>query len=296
MVTRRGFFKTAMWGSSAAVALPSSGQHFAGLGATVRDRLWVFTAPVNSDYLHLGRRSVMTPVEFAYFMGTPNMIVVQASPREAQYGRFEPPYEQYTVAMRPLKRVVWSMVGSGGQTSAEEREQILELARHIPNFVGLMFDDFFSTKAEQGALLRLSELRAVHERAKSGAKPLDLFVTLYVSPLDLPIDPYLELMDVITLWTWKPAELANLSANFDKLEYRWPNKRKLLGCYLVDYPGRESLSIEVMKKQCELGLRWLQERRIEGMIFLGNTVGDLGFEAVDWTRDWVSGVAERRID
>ena len=50
-----------------------------------------------------------------------------------------------------------------------------------------------------------------------------------------------------------------------------------------------------MQHQCELGLRWLKEKRIEGIIFLGNSVMDLGYEAVDWTRDWIERVAESKL-
>ena len=112
--------------------------------ATVRDRLWIFTCAANSDYPPIGRRSVMTPAEGAFYLGVPNIIVVQSSESEAPHGRLEPPFEQYTVALRPLERVVWSVVGSGGFHSAKETEEVLELARSTPNFAGIMLDDFFT--------------------------------------------------------------------------------------------------------------------------------------------------------
>jgi hypothetical protein len=31
------------------------------------------------------------------------------------------------------------------------------------------------------------------------------------------------------------------------------------------------------------------------MVFLGNTVMDLGFEAVEWTRQWIRKVRDTRI-
>lgn len=39
------------------------------------------------------------------------------------------------------------------------------------------------------------------------------------------------LIDVVTLWTWETAELANLETNLTKLEKLAPKARKLLGCY-----------------------------------------------------------------
>lgn len=50
-----------------------------------------------------------------------------------------------------------------------------------------------------------------------------------------------------------------------------------------------------MKLQCEAGLRWLREGRIEGMIFLGNTVLDLGYESAEWTRQWIQQVGDVRL-
>jgi hypothetical protein len=47
-----------------------------------------------------------------------------------------------------------------------------------------------------------------------------------------------------------------------------------------------------MKLQWETGLRFLRERRIDGIIFLGNTVMDLGFECVDWTRERIRETAD----
>jgi hypothetical protein len=68
---------------------------------TVRDRFWMFCCPANTDFRSLQRRSVMTPAEGAYYLDVPNIIMVQASSTEAKYGRFEPPFDQYALALRP---------------------------------------------------------------------------------------------------------------------------------------------------------------------------------------------------
>jgi hypothetical protein len=124
---------------------------------------------------------------------------------------------------------------------------------------------------------------------------LDIFVTLYVTHLDLPLRDYLELIDVVTLWTGNPAELANLESNLRKAEMLAPKARKMLGCYVVDYSRKEGIPVPSMKLQCETGLRWLREGRIEGMIFLGNTTMDLGFESVEWTRQWIQKVGDAKL-
>jgi len=262
----------------------------------VGDRLWIFTCAANSDYPIMRRRSVVTPVEGAFLLGVPNIIVVQSSETEARYGRLEPPFSQYTVAMRPLKRVIWSVVGSGGFHSSKETREVLELARSTPNFAGIMLDDFFTGQKEgKRAQLTVEELAAIRRQVKQMGKSLDIVVTLYVGHLDLPLRDYLELIDVITLWTGNPEQLVHLEANLKKAEALVPKIRKMLGCYLVDYGKKQGTPIPLMKLQCETGLRWLRERRIEGIVFLGNTTMDLGLESVEWTRQWIRQVRNTRL-
>jgi hypothetical protein len=143
--------------------------------------------------------------------------------------------------------------------------------------------------------LRLEELQELRRQLQGPSKKLDLFVTLYTNQLHLPIGDYLKLIDVITLWTWRPEDVVNLETNLAKLEKLAPRSRKMLGCYVVDYNAKKSLPVAVMQRQCEFSLRGLREKRLEGMIFLGNTVMDLGYEAVDWVRDWIEKVGEQKL-
>ena len=296
-VSRRGLFAAGAAGlAGCAMGSPAPAQGLRASADTVRDRLWIFTCAANSDYPHLGRRSVMTPAEGAFYLGVPNIIVVQSSQTEAPFGRLEPPFAQYTFALRPLKRVVWSVVGSGGFHSPDETEEVLALARSTPNFAGIMLDDFFTGRKEgDRARLPVEELAEIRRRLKGIDEKLDVFATLYVHHLDLPLADYLDLIDVITLWTGGSAELVNLEANLKKAEALAPKARKMLGCYVVDYGRKQGTPVPLMKLQCEIGLRWLRAGRIEGMIFLGNTTMDLGFESVEWTRRWIQKVGDTRL-
>ena len=291
-ITRRRLFGVTAAGITA-LGLKASASAQVPTQDTVGDRLWIFTCAANSDYPHIGRRSVMTPAEGAFYLGVPNIFVVQSSVTEAPYGRIEPPFAQYTVALSPLKQVVWSVVGSGGFHSAQETEEVLELAKTTPNFAGIMLDDFFTGRKEgQRAQLTVEELAEIRRRLREIGENLDIFVTLYTTQFDLPIRDYLELVDVVTLWTGRPAELANLEANLKRAEAAAPKARKMLGCYVVDYSQKQGIPVSSMRLQCETGLRWLKEGRIEGMIFLGNTTMDLGFESVPWTRQWIHEVKD----
>jgi hypothetical protein len=270
---------------------------------TVRDRLWLFCNPVNADYEYVRKRSVMSPLESAIYLGVPNVIMVNQYPKAGQEGWYkpwEPPFEQYAYPLKVEKRVVWSIVDAGGVTKGWEREQVLAMARRTPNFAGVFLDDFFHEEPDPKlASLTLNQLQAVKRELNGAAKELDLYVTLYTQILNRPIGEYLKLIDVITFWTWETAELANLHQNLTKLEKLAPKSRKLLGCYTAEYDRHRTplwlpLSVPAMKRQCEAGLQWLREGRIEGIIIYGNFL-DLGWESVEWARSWIQRIGDTNL-
>ncbi len=122
-----------------------------------------------------------------------------------------------------------------------------------------------------------------------------MFVTLYDHQLDLPLADYLEQIDVVTLWTGRPEGLAHLESNLKKAEALAPKARRMLGCYVVDYGRKQGMPLDAMRLQCETGLRWLRSGRIEGILFLGNTTMDLGFESAEWTRQWIQKVGPMKL-
>jgi hypothetical protein len=64
---------------------------------------------------------------------------------------------------------------------------------------------------------------------------------------------------------------------------------------LWDYDKKRPMPPDHMEKQCETGLQLLREQRIEGMIFLASCICDLNLEAVEWTREWIGRVGDRRL-
>jgi hypothetical protein len=62
-----------------------------------------------------------------------------------------------------------------------------------------------------------------------------------------------------------------------------------------DYGEAKPMPVSLMRYQCELGLKWLREKRIEGIIFLASCIADLGLKAVEWTRKWISKVGDEKI-
>ena len=219
----------------------------------------------------------MTPAEAAFYLGVPNLFFIRSNG--------QPPlteFDQWAIPFRPLKRVLWSLVGSGGQSVAEERKRALELPHRFPNIVGFIMDDFFHP--DGSGALSPKELATLRKDLVVEKRHLDLYVVLYTHQLHLPVQKHLEFCDKITLWTWNSKDLKDLDGNFERLEKLAPRHGKLLGCYLWDYGAKAPMPVERMQRQCELGLKWLREGKLEGLTFLGNTTCDLELESVAWTR------------
>jgi hypothetical protein len=300
---RRPFLRSAATLTAGGLSVSALGQVCPAQAGTVRDRLWVFCNPINADFAYVRKRSVMSPLECAVYLGVPNMIMVNQYPEAGQedwYKPWEAPFEQYAYPLKVQKRVVWSIVDAGGVTKTQERQQVLAMARSTRNFVGVFMDDFFREEpGDKVASLTLDEVKAVQQELKGGSKKLDLYVTLYTQFLSRPLGEYLKLIDVITLWTGETAELANLDANLTRLEKLAPGSRILLGCYTAEYDRKRTpmwlpLPVSAMQRQCEAGLRWLRDGRIEGIIIYGNFL-DLGWDATEWARDWIQKVGDTRL-
>jgi len=164
----------------------------------------------------------------------------------------------------------------------------------MKNIDGVFLDDFFNDK---GAAIPIEQLQDIRKNISNiGGKKLDLGVTLYTYQLnDQNITPYMEQCDVISLWTWRSKDLVDLEYNFAKLKKMLPKKRVLLGIYMWDFGDKKPMPADLMKKQCELGLKWLKSGEIEGMIFLGTNICDLNIEAVKWTKEWIAKVGDEKL-
>lgn len=263
---------------------------------TVRDRLWLWGHKEGSHngMYNLPGNSRMTPAEAAFTMGIPNLIMVCFG------GQPEPPFGQYAKSLQLLKRVIWSVVGDASSTRNDEQddlEAVLSLGRNFDNITGGILDDFFYDMPINGKVSRydLKGLQRFSQSLHNAPRPLDLWVVLYDLLLEQPISEHLAACDGFTFWTWKADQLEHLERNFERAESIAGDKRKMLGCYLWDYGRDRPLPLESMRFQCELGLRWLKEGRIEGMVFLASCLCDLEVETVDWTREWIARHGQLKI-
>jgi len=168
-MTRRRFIQlTSVGALSGAVNLCFSPSVNAAraVPSTVRDRFWAWAHDAHSydNSYGLPRNGRITPVEGAHYLGVPNIIMIRYS------GKPAPPFEQYAVPFKSLKRVNWSITGAGGATSDEERKYVLQLAATMPNLTGVFMDDFFHIDENAGKPQWLA--------AKNVVFPVSLTVTL----------------------------------------------------------------------------------------------------------------------
>lgn len=263
----------------------------------IRDCFWLWghgAGSHNPDW-NLPAQSRISPLEAALYMNIPNLIRVRYG------GESLPSDPQGRVPFRGLREMVWSIVGGGGAHQAEELarhtevvRETLELAPRLPNLTGVMMDDFFRGANSEDAVggLSLAKLGDLRRRLAKPNPKLDLWVVLYSHQMSLPVKRHLESCDCLTFWTWKAQDLQKLEESFGALEAIKAPAKKYLGCYMWDYGEKRPMPLEAMRRQCQLGLRWLQEGRIAGMIFLASCICDLELEAVEWTRQWIREVGD----
>ncbi|MFW6039109.1 MAG: hypothetical protein ACOC9P_01385 [bacterium] len=262
---------------------------------TARQRFWLWGHPAGAHNavaaFNLPERSSIEPTEAAERLGIPNLIMV------AFGGEPRPPFEPYAEPMRRLDRLVWSIVGdrsSQRNDRTPDLEPVLSLAKRHPALIGGIMDDYFDRRlgpAADYARFSVDQTRRFAEALHHGRRPLDLWVVLYDHQLDLPVGDHLAACDVITYWTWEAKNVPELEINFARAQALAPGKRFMQGVYLWDYGGGgQPMPVDALKAQCEIGLRWLQEGRTEGMIFLGSCIADLNLEAIAWLRDWIERV------
>ncbi|MGI0134620.1 MAG: hypothetical protein ACREBW_06660, partial [Candidatus Micrarchaeaceae archaeon] len=234
---------------------------------SVGDKLWIFAhvAGSNNGLPGLQGTSRMTPAEGAFYLNVPNLIF------DAYHDRKEPckvlpepaMYDQYGISFLPLQRVVWSIVGDGGHVVQSGLQSVREMAQRFSNITGAYMDDFFRNTLDgrEVGVFTPGELTYIQKQLKIDDRTLDLWVTLYHHNLKFDVSGYLARVNVITYWTWKAKDLERLEDGFAQAEQAAPHAKKLLGCYMWDYNGHSPMPMDLMKKQCSLGLEWLKSKR-----------------------------------
>ena len=248
---------------------------------TIRDKLWMWGHNGQGGKF-MGRQTRMTQAEGAYYLGVPNVCMIwdltlPVVPLEEQH--------QYAMAFKPFKNVVWSATGISDSPKADgDINNALSVAGKFSNIHGVVMDDFFGQKKPYTT----EELAAVKQRLVVNGERLPLWSVYYSKELHMPVEKSLQQFDVVTFWTWSQEDLKDLERNFERMERLSPDNRKMLGCFMYDFSANKEMPISLMEKQCALGLQWLRQGRIDGMIFCLSWICDMGLEAVEWTREWIA--------
>jgi hypothetical protein len=271
------------------------------------DNFWLWGQDAGSHHkgspeggYRLPGKNLLGPREGAEYFGIDRMLRVSMST-----GPF-PPFDAEAEKIKDLKEVVWSAIGAGGanQYSVNDHsdiDEVLRMAEIYPNVSGAVLDDFFHGKEAPGRSIgrhSLESIRNIRDRLHNFRKrPLNLWVVWYDYQLDFAnVSDYLDLVDIVTFWTWEGRNLANMDKNIEKCIERTPDKRHFAGCYLWNYGERKPLSMDQMKYQLDRYYHWLIKGDIEGIIFCSNsTVPDVGLDTVDFTRKWIAEIGNEKI-
>lgn len=263
--------------------------------AIVRDKLWIFGARAHQDDIYLYNspettknlpNSRITPAEAALMLDVPNILMINCDGVPAPYSVDAYGYMESFCRM---KNVLWNSTGSSGFRLGNEEAFICELAERYPNVVGTYLDDFFlrfsnePDPADKCAAL----LKEVRDGLDQAPRRMNIYVTWYTHDLDVLDETIMNYIDGLTLWTWKSEELPLLEERVNKISELFPQKKKLLGIYLYDFSSRKPVPNELMEHQCEVALRLLKEKKIDGMVFEANTVMGVGLPSELWLRKWL---------
>ncbi|HAK95923.1 MAG TPA: hypothetical protein DCM87_13260 [Planctomycetes bacterium] len=139
-----------------------------------------------------------------------------------------------------------------------------------------------------------ADLRALGEQKVRGRR-LPIMCVIYTRQIKERAKAHLAEVDQICMWTWRPADLEHLEANFAALKKLVPGKQLFLGCYMYDFHESKPLPVALMRRQVEQGHEWIEKGWIEGIIFLATANVDVGLEAVDWTREWIRANGDRAL-
>ena len=270
--------------------------------AAARDKFWIFGVRAHQDDIWLGKnrelrnyaRSRITPAEAALMLDVPNMLMVNCDGIPVP---FSMDAYGYAESFCRMKKVLWGCTGSGGFRVGNEEKFICELAEKYPNLSGAFIDDFFLKfeKEENGMEKAKTLLKEIRDGLNRASRPMELYAVWYTREFDMVEPEVLDYIDGLTLWTWHSEELPLLEGRFELIDKKYPKHKKLLGIYMYDFPAGMPVSNELMELQCELGLKWMKEGRLDGMIFEANSVMGVGLPSELWLRKWIESVKYSEI-
>lgn len=283
----------------------SADEALAGYSDTLLDRCWLWgheTGQVDGEgnqwkldsatsYYHMA--------DAARHMGLVNLNVV----------RWDCPDKTFRDSLKGMKRVTWP--ASAHPVEKHPPYPVMwdwdfKVAEEMPNMAGIELDDFFMAAktnvvwavTPQGrvkvcpTVFSYEELAAMRRRRDACVRPLEMRLVFYdgllaqrKEPKDLV--PFIDLVTVVTYWTWKAKDIPKLRENFAKYRMLAPTKPTFLGIYLYDFGDMKPMPMDMMKLQMEIGLDLWRKGEIEGFVFLCSSICNRDFPAVRYAREWI---------
>lgn len=253
--------------------------------AFFREKMWLWGHDAGShDGCGLPKKSRMTPLEGAMYLGIPNVC------RVVYGGKPEPPFEQDALALDCLGKVVWSVIGDSSSKRNDGGTDAAEVgiaARSHPNIIGGITDDFLNPA--RIALYSPKDLRGIKRTMTENAgRDMQLWTVIYTTELTETAVPYLAECGAASLWTWRPGDIGEIRENFAKMRALFGPKPVLGGCYLWDYSAGREMPEEPLRRQLDFYYGELLSGAIEGVIFCSNNVADIGLKSVRMVREWIA--------
>jgi hypothetical protein len=266
---------------------------------TARDKFWMFGVRAHQDDIWLGKRrenrdrvrSRITPAEGAFMLGIPNMLMINCDGIPVPFSEDAAGYAE---SFRPMKRVLWGAMGSGGFRIGNEEAYICELAEKYPNIAGAYLDDVFGSDTRD--VSQVAEfLRGIRSNLDKACRPMELWVTWYTHEMWAAVPEVFDNITGITQWTWNYGDLPDLVDRFEVMEKTFPKHKKLLGIYMYDFPSGLPVPLDLMAFQCEQGLNLMREGRLDGMIFEANSVMGVGLPSERWLIEWIERIGDTKV-
>lgn len=195
---------------------------------------------------------------------------------------------RYRKVEAPEGHIGWGIThDKAPETIPREAETVSKLSTQFPNVYGAMLDDLQG--AIKAARYGPDDCRAIATALKSANPGLKLCATVYTHELDPAAwVGFIDCVDVVFLWTWHSAELANLDDNLARCRELFAPKPILIGCYLSDYTLQAPVPLDRLKSQWERIPAYLDRGHIQGYCILGAYLITWHPENARWVRDFIA--------
>lgn len=265
--------------------------------AFARDRFWMFGVRPHQDDIWLGKNredrdrvwSRITPAEGAFMLDIPNMLMILCDGVPVPFSQEAYGYAE---SFRRMQKVHWGVTGSGGFRVGNEEAFICELAEKYPNIHGAFMDDVFGKFAQAPDRVEKTAafLKEIREGLDQACRPMELYSVWYTHEMWAAVPEIFDMIDGVSQWTWNYSEIPLIRERFEQLEKTFPKHKKFLGVYMYDFSSGQPVPLDLMELQCEQGLQWMKEGRLDGMIFEANSVMGVGLPSEKWLTDWIERV------